>query len=302
MRAVWSFWSKPFITYYSRVWSKPLHHLLAWGLSFHAAARHYPETMLVTDRPGKKLLIDQLGIPFTNVSTDLEALKDVDPGFWAVGKLMACTLQDRPFVHLDNDVFLWKPLPRGVAESPVIAQCPYSFNRNDPYFHPQEIESAFAREGLELPPEWVWALTNRNEFAAANGGVLGGSAAGFLRHYAQSALDLVLKPEHAPAWSHIPEKNCPYVVLEEFFLLACVQYHNAQQTSPFRGVTISYLFPSWGHAYDANQAARAGYTHLIGAAKSHPGVGARMEERVRLQDPVFYRRCEQAVTKNTFPF
>jgi hypothetical protein len=301
MRAVWSFWSKPFCTYYSHVWAKPLHHLLAWGLSFDAAARHYLETMLVTDRIGKRLLIDQLGLPFTHVSTDLEALHHVDSGWWALGKLLACSLQDRPFVHLDNDVFLWKALPRDLLQSPVIAQCPYSFNRNHPHFRPQEIELAFAQEGLTLPAEWIWARTNRNDFAAANGGVLGGSGVDFLRYYAQSALELVLKPENGPAWSHIANKQWPYVLLEEFFLLACVEYHNSQADSPYRGVKMSYVFPSWEHAYDPNRALRVGYTHLMGAAKSHPAVGLRIEERVRRQDPAYYRRCEQVLAKNVLP-
>ena len=301
MRAVWSFWSKPFLTYYGRVWSKPLHHLLAWGLSFHAAARHYPDTMLVTDRIGKKLLLDQLGLPFVHVSTDLETLQHVDPGWWALGKLMACSLQDRPFVHLDNDVFLWKALPLDLTESPVIAQCPYGFTRNHPYFRPQEIELAFAQERIELPAEWIWARTNRDYFPAANGGVLGGSSVKFLRYYAQCALELILKPENGPAWSHIVDKQWPYVLVEEFFLIACVEYHASTATSPYRGVKASYVFPSWEHAYDPNRAARVGFTHLMGGAKSHPAVGMRIEERVRRQDPAFFHRCEEALAKKVLP-
>lgn len=301
MRAVWSFWSKPFFTYYGRVWSNPLRHLLAWGLSFGAAARHYSDTMLVTDRIGKKLLIDQLGLPFTHVSTELEMLQHVEPGWWAIGKLVACSLQDRPFVHLDNDVFLWKALPRNLTESPVIAQCPYSFSQNDPYFRPQEIELAFAQETLELPEEWIWARTNRTHFSAANGGILGGSHVAFLQHYAKTALDLILKPEHGPAWSRIGEKQWPNVLIEEFLLIACVDYHAANSVSPYRGVKASYAFPSWEHAYDPNRAARIGFTHLMGGAKSHPAIGIRLEERVRRQDPGFFRRCEQALAKHGPP-
>ena len=295
MRAVWSFWSKPFLTYYGRIWSKPLHHLLAWGLSFRAAARHYSDTMLVTDRFGRRLLIDQLGLPFVHVSTGLEVLQHIDPGWWALGKLLACGLQNRPFVHLDNDVFLWKALPRELTESPVIAQCPYSFTCNDPYFRPQEIELAFAQESLELPTEWIWARTNRTHFPAANGGILGGSDVEFLRYYAQSALELILKPENVPAWSRIADKQWPYVLIEEFFLIACVDYHASQATSPYRGVRARYVFPSWGHAYDPKRAARVGFTHLIGGAKSHPSVGHRLEDRVRREDPAYFRRCEKVL-------
>ena len=257
--------------------------------------------MLVTDRMGKKLLVDQLGLPFAHVSTDLEQLHHVDPGWWAMGKLVACRLQDRPFVHLDNDVFLWKALPRDLTESPVLAQCPYSFTRNHPYFRPHEIEMAFAEEALELPVEWTWVRTSRNEFPAANGGILGGSAVEFLRYYAQNAVDLILKPEHGRAWSRIADKQWSYVLIEEFFLLACIEYHASRATSPYRGVRVSHVFPSWEHAYDPNRAARAGFTHLMGAAKSHPTVAMRIEERARRQIPEFYRRCEQVLKKNFVP-
>ena len=91
MRAVWSFWSRPFPAHRSNIWCKPLHHLLAWGLSVQAARRHYPETVLITDRPGKKLLVDQLGLPFAEVSTELERLNDADPagGLWGNSWLTA---------------------------------------------------------------------------------------------------------------------------------------------------------------------------------------------------------------------
>ncbi len=301
MRAVWSFWSKPFHNYYGHIWSKPLHHLLAWGLSVHVASRQYPDTALITDRPGKKLLVDQLGLPFVHVSIELERLNNVDPGWWALGKLVAYSLQDHPFVHLDSDVFLWKALPRRLTESPVFAQYPEGFTENGPHYRPQDIEWAFAQEGLKLPEEWLWTRAHRSHFPAENCGILGGSAVEFLRYYAHTAVDLVIRPESAAAWSRLPDKRCYNVVLEQFFLSACVEYHRFHPTSPYRGVQMSHLFPSWEYAFDASHAARTGFTHLVAGAKSHPGVGTRIEERIRRQDSGFYRRCERVLAQRAFP-
>jgi hypothetical protein len=124
MRAVWSFWSKPSQVRGNIGWYSDLHHLLAWGLSLRTARRHYPETVLITDRPGKELLVDQLGLPFVYVSTELDRLTDVDPGWWALGKLVAYSIQDQPFIHIDSDAFLWKALPRWLTESRGL--CPVS--------------------------------------------------------------------------------------------------------------------------------------------------------------------------------
>jgi hypothetical protein len=297
MRAVWSFWSRPFHTYYGSIWCKPLHHLLAWGLSLETASRHYPDTVLITDRPGKKLLVDQLGLQFADVSTELERLEGVDPGWWALGKLVAYSLQDRPFVHLDSDVFLWKRLPGHLLDSPVFTQNPEGFHDYDPHYRPQDVEWAFAQQSMKLPAEWEWVRSNRSHFPAENCGILGGSRFDFLRYYAQTALDLALLPQNAAAWSRLKDKRCYNVVLEQFFLSACAEFHGLHPASPYQGVRINHLFASWGEIYDPNNAARIGFTHLLSDAKSHPAVGRRLEERSRRENPAYFRRCEQVLAK-----
>lgn len=295
MRAVWSFWSKPFHAYYGRIWCKPLHHLLAWGLSLRTARRHYPETVLVTDRPGKKLLVDQLGLRFSEISTELEQLNEVDPAWWCLGKLVAYSLQVRPFVHLDTDVFLWKRLPRHLLEAPVFTQHPEGFWSNDANYHPEDVERVFAQESSKLPVEWEWVRSNRSYLPAENCGILGGWHVEFLRYYAQTAIDLVLRPEHAAAWSRLRDKQNYNVVLEQFFLSACAEFHSSEPTSIYSGVRIAHLFPTGSSPFNPAHAAQAGFTHLIAGAKSHPAVGRRLEERMSRDDPSYFRRCQEVL-------
>jgi hypothetical protein len=73
----------------------------------------------------------------------------------------------------------------------------------------------------------------------------------------------------------------------------CIDFHRYHPDSPYRGVQVKYLFPTWGDAMNPNCATRAGFTHLLGDAKSSPAVGKRIEERVKREDPGFFRRCEQ---------
>jgi hypothetical protein len=292
MRAVWSFWSKPFEAYYGRIWGKPLHHMLAWGLSVRTASRYYPETVLITDLPGKNLLVDRLGLRFSEVSTELETLNDADACWWMLGKLLSYSLQDRPFVHLDTDVFLWKPLPEYLHDAPVFTQHPEGFWANDANYHPEHIEAAFAAQSLKLPVEWEWTRSNRRYLPAENCGIVGGSDVNFLRHYARTAIDLILREENTAAWATLQNRQNYNVVLEQFFLSACAEFHSSLRTSRFHGVRIEHLFPTGTAPFDPGHTARAGYTHLIAGAKSHPGVGRRLEERVRREDPSYFRRCE----------
>jgi hypothetical protein len=296
MRAVWSFWSKPFHTSYGRIWCKPLHHLLAWGLSVRTARRHFSETVLITDKPGRTLLVDQLGLQFSKISTELERLNDVDPNWWSLGKLVAYSLQDRPFVHLDSDVFLWKRLPSHLLDAPVLTQHPEGFGSDDhSIYRPRDIEWAFAQQSLRLPLEWEWTRSNRRYFPADNCGIVGGTHVEFLRYYARTAIDLITSADNAPAWSRLQDKCVYNIVLEQFLLSACAEFHASHRTSRFHGVRICHLFPTWKDAFDPGCAARVGYTHLIAGAKSHASIGNRLEDRMRREDPTYYWRCESVL-------
>lgn len=291
MRAVWSFWSAPFITHYSHAWVRPIDHLLSWVVSVQAARRHYDETMLVTDTAGQQLLVERLGLPFSAVSTKLNDLRGEDPDWWMLGKLIAYSMQTDPYIHIDSDVFLWNALPDPVTMAPVFAQNPEQHLSGRDY-RPADITRAVRNARGQLPPEWEWGSSRGPMLQAENCGVLGGQDTSFLHHYAQSAIDLLLHPGNRPAWRSLPEKQQYNFVVEQFFLSACIYYHNARPGSPYHGVRIAHVFPSWAEAFDPNRAARVGYTHLMAAKRNH-AAGRRLESRVRRDWPDFYRRCER---------
>ncbi|SEB38679.1 DUF6734 family protein [Terriglobus roseus] len=290
MRAVFSFWSKPFTAYKGRIWATPMHHLLAWGLSVRLAQQHFDEVVLVTDKAGKSLLVDRLGLKFNDVSEHLQEFRDVDPGWWAFGKLVAYSMQTKPFCHIDNDVFLWKPLPPALLSSPVFTQCPEYHHTAWEWSGPGYVEEAFEAQHRKLPAEWTWARSLHPErFCEDNCGILGGTDVAFLQYFSTLAIELVT--QNAPAWDRFSEKEGFNMIVEQFLLNACVRYHRAHPQSPFARVRMGYLFPSFEQAYEEDRAARAGFTHLLGDAKSHPAISRRLEERMQWESPDFYRHC-----------
>ena len=294
MRAVWSFWSKPFNASKGRGWTEPKHHLQAWGLSVRLASQHYPETLLITDTPGKALLVDALGLEFSEVSTALDCLRHADPAWWALGKLVAYSLQDRPFVHLDTDVFLWRPLPAALTAAPVFVQCPEGHSLLTPWNPLRAIERAFERHKQILPVEWEWASSRCTTwFRQENCGILGANRTDFIRHYAQAAMHMVLHPNHRALWAELPHKHDFNMLVEQFLLAASLDYHRMDPNSAFRGITIRHLFPTWAEAYNPDASARVGFTHLIGDAKTHPEVTGRLDRRIATLDPAFHRHCER---------
>jgi hypothetical protein len=290
MKAVWSFWSAPYAAHYRHAWARPIDHLLCWVISVQTAMRHYPDALLVTDTPGRRLLVDRLGLPFAAVSTELDRLAGHDPGWWMLGKLVAYSLQTEPFVHIDSDVFLWKRLPAYLVDAPVLAQHP-EYHQAAQYGI-DDIDMALRGGGGRLPREWEWACSLGHFVRAENCGILGGQDTAFLRYYANTALALIEGEENLAIWRRFIVQFTHNCAVEQFFLAACIGFHAMHPDSPHRGVGVQYLFPSWAEATDANHAARAGYTHLM-AGKRLPSAGQKLTDRVRRDWPDLYRRCER---------
>jgi hypothetical protein len=291
VRAVWSFWTKPFYAHHRRVWLSDFHHLLAWVLSVGAARRHYPDTALITDELGARLLADRLGLPFDHVSTGLAELRDADPQWWVLGKLWAYRAQDRAFLHIDNDVFLWNPLPEALTQAPVFAQNPEWFPIADgSWYRPEAYDHAIRAGGGWVPDEWSRAVAARRNRAVCCG-FLGGNAVDFLRYYAGTAMRMIRHPANQAAWAGFGSTVSDNILIEQYLLAACIDYHRKRGRSEYRGANIRYLFRSSREAFNGFAAARAGYTHLIGAAKNNPALARRLEERVARDYPSYFETC-----------
>jgi hypothetical protein len=295
---VWSFWSKPYRARQGSVWRSDYHARLAWGLSVELARRHYPDTALVTDDAGARLLVDQLRLPFTRVALELNELCDHDPDWWALGKLYAYRLQLEPFVHLDSDVFLWKRLPPTLEASPVFAQSPERFDpdRDESRYPLRPVERTFAAHAPgRLPGAWRWYSGQPGRRVAANCGILGGQRTDVIRAYANLGIDTV--NENRAAWSLWGDKGFCNVLVEQFLLNAVVEHRRATSPEPSdRDLFVNYLFPTDEAPYDPQRAEAAGYTHLIGGAKRNPELMADLEARMWADYPALAERCRALVS------
>jgi Family of unknown function (DUF6734) len=294
MRAVWSFWSKPWRARTGGTWRTERHHLLGWILSFEAARKHYPDTELITDDEGARLLIDRLGLAFSRVSTSLNRLAAHDPRRWMLGKLYAYREQSEPFVHLDTDVFLWKKLPEYIENAPVFAQNAEPFDTFRSTYDPDKIRRALTQQTQGwIPREWEWALSFGSVQCAACCGVLGGRHVGFIRYYADQAIRLIEDPRNHAGWSllHVHEHNN---ALEQYHLVACAEFHRHRPESPYRDVELRYLFDPWMNVLNPNVAARIGFSHLWSGVKQDERISDRLERRVKHDYPAHYARHFEA--------
>ncbi|MBD1865417.1 MULTISPECIES: DUF6734 family protein [Trichocoleus] len=303
-RSVWSFWTKPFRSHRQTIWFSEKHHLLAWILSLETARKHYPETALVTDDAGAKMLIDGLGLEFDSVTTELNALQAQDPDWWILGKLWAYRSQTQPFIHVDNDVFLWKPLPPVVNTAPVLAQNPEYFVFGKPlatcwWYRPEIFNHRVKSTNGWLPDEWNWYFAKRRNLAYCCG-IMGGAQVDFIRHYADMALRIAADPGNQAALALMDNKLGDCLLIEQYFLAACIEYHQQLPDSLFADVSIECLFDSPEAAFSSQQPDQLGYTHLIGEAKRDAAIARRLEKRVAEEYPNQYQRCLRYLEKVEF--
>jgi hypothetical protein len=288
VRAVWSFWSKPYLAQRSSTWATPAQHWLSWILSLETARRHLPDTALYTDSAGANLLVDRLGLEFREVSTALDDLADQDPGWWALGKLRAYELQTAPFAHIDSDVFLWKALPDRMLRADVFAQNPEYVEH---YYHPQCLEDSLAAgKGTWLPIEWRWFREQGPGQYAPCCGIVGGRNVAFLRDYARKAIKMVEHRSNRRALGRFEDKPGHMILIEQYFLSACLGY---------RRESAEYLFESWDQATNPFHAAQLGFTHLIGSAKKDEWIARRVEARVKKEYPGLFARVPRVLAALT---
>ncbi len=254
-RGVMSLWTR---TPMFRVERGPL---LIQTLSVCLAARVFAETQFVTDRLGAEIA-HRLGWPFAEIVTPLENWPaDGLTHIWTLGKLVACAIQDAPFVQFDGDVLLFRRLPERLTRCRLIAQSP-----DNPHFytsHDMRVVKAVAgfAEGV----------------TAFNGGLLGGRDVALMRAYAWAGLELAQKFHRCPITGTVIS-----MVIEQYQLGVFSQRV---------GVEVGTLLPM--HP-TRPQVARAGYVHLSGNAKRQEKWVARAEQRLAREFPAAYERFNAA--------
>lgn len=107
MKAVFSFWKTTNDTLFTATnWLNPKFQLYSWVISSHKAKEFYENVELVTDSESLPLF-NKLELPFDSIKTDLDEINHYPRSLWALGKIKAYQIQDEPFIHLDNDVYIW---------------------------------------------------------------------------------------------------------------------------------------------------------------------------------------------------
>lgn len=293
MKIIHSFWSKPTLEkgnwrHEDRRkggWYATKYSYMSWALSCLLFNKHYGSIELYTDQKGKELLVDLLGLPYGRVHVVLDSLNHYHPDLWAVSKLFTYQLQDDPFLHVDNDVFVWKKLNR-IADAGLVAQ-----NEDVGYEYYQRIWHAVTTHFSYIPDYMKQDFQKHPEIRACNAGVFGGQDVDFIKEFASEALAFIKKNK-----KHHHQIILGFsVLIYEQYLFACL--------ARARGKSVSYLFPQMSADFKevgnfAIHPRDPGFIHTVGSMKKKEYISDCVSRQLRLEFPDYYYRIEELI--NTY--
>ena len=226
MRIVQTFWTagrNPLE--YSFGWLHPEYNLMSWALSCLSLREHYDEVALYTDTRGKEVLIDLLHLPYTEVHVVFDDFSCL-PQHWALSKIKTYSLQDKPFLHVDGDVYLPKPIAPAILEAPLVAQN----IEIGTGFYRSMMDKILAYKEIDLPI-YVRQGLKEETIASYNMGIFGGTDINFIQSYCQEAFRFMddnhmndASYKHSEVWCNILFEQVFFALLSDIhnIKVACI--------------------------------------------------------------------------------
>lgn len=200
--------------------------VISLALSAASIKNHFDKLECITDSAGAKL-INELKLPYTNV-IDVGDSFASDPAFWVHSKFKAYQSKE-PFLHFDNDLFLWEPLSENVLEAPVVA------------FHGESYKWPFYEDIIEksekLPYVFDYPAKYPLNKTALNMAIFGGNDIEAINLYANEVLDIVLNKLNGFDLPH-EQKRIAWMAVPMFEQLLASYFFQYKLNKPVKLVVL----------------------------------------------------------------
>jgi hypothetical protein len=286
LKIVQSHWSKPAASKssyagnrFSGGWSHPKYLYYSCALSCLSLRNYYDKVELVTDAMGHKQLIENLALPYTSVEVRLDILNEYPGELFALGKLWTYRFQKEPFIHVDNDIFIWSRFPGYLEKADLIGQ-----NQESNFSH-DLITFSQIMPLLKFVPESFYSQADSDSFLSANAGIFGGHNLEFLHNYVDKAFAFV--DENLASFKNFDRITFLNTIFEQYYFTQLAEEAN---------VNITYLFSDLDTSnYDrlieyAEVPANCTYIHTIGNFKKERIIELAVENWLLQLAPEYYYR------------
>ena len=262
-------------------WFHPEYNLMSWALSCLSLREHYDEVALYTDSEGKRILIDKLHLPYTEVNVVFDDFLCL-PQHWALAKIKTYSLQTKPFLHVDGDVFVPKPFSEEILQAPLIAQ-----NREiGTEYYRNMVNKILAYSTLKFPI-FLKEGMQADSLPSYNMGIFGGQDLFFIGHYCRQVMEF-MDDNHLNDTESINSKASCNVLYEQIFLALIVEYQQKKVST-----LISQGFIDNGYTVgdfcDLNKYEQKAFFHILGGHKGNPHVLEMLEKAMLRNYPQKYK-------------
>jgi len=293
MKIVQSFWSKPstqenesFNEKTFGGWREKKYEYISWTLSCLTLKKFYPNIEIVTDYKGAKLLIDQLQLPYKKVSTELDTLNNYPKQLWAVGKLHTYGIQKEPFIHVDNDIYIWEKFSNDIESARLISQ----------HVDDDERDYEFAlnhlkEHNINLPPLLLDDLRAYQRFNSSNAGIIGGNDLDFFKEYVKESFDFI--DTYSGRIPKTVKGSLFAMIYEQYLFSAMARKKNIKIRHFFEGDEKK----SMDLVNFMNKYKKKKYVHLYSFSKNFPEYCRELEHQLLLEYPEYHARIISLLKK-----
>ncbi|MDY6373128.1 MAG: DUF6734 family protein [Bacteroidales bacterium] len=264
MRIIQTYWNASGLPY-NQVkggWLSPEIHWMSWALSCTLLRRFYDDVELYTTEEDAKIF-RKFKIPYTKIHTDLdcEFIRNLRPEMWAYAKIYTYSIQAEPFLHVDGDVFIWKPFKEELFNGDI---CVQNIEENLGVYH-KSIETLLNTDGAFVPD---WIYENNDYPIAYNMGIFGANDLDFVKTYCDFAFEYYQKNGSFFVENSIVDPNLN--ILPEQYLLYVMSHKCNMSVKTFvpniiRTDSEFRLFANYLQVPFESQ-----FLHLLGAFKKNP--------------------------------
>jgi hypothetical protein len=265
---VLSLWTKPCTDGKAHGYSTIKDMISSLILSVNVAKKHYPNIHFYTDKLGYEWIKPHLHLlPFTKIEICLDDVNWVEDVYWSLCKIYVYSLQKEPFIHIDNDVFLWEPIPEKYLEGDFVFQEVEGTIEN---YH-------FYKDGLILYQDAVpkEIVDRGGAFNCGVFGVLTQRAINLLPKYYDLGCQFVNTAREIGKEGHSMERQwLASVLIEQLAIYSLVN----DTEDPYKWSVFL--------RYDENgkKEIEFNYTHMVAASKKQKPVEKKIEERIFLRN------------------
>lgn len=263
-RAVYSLWTSPMEG--EHVGFNTEEALInCFKLSLYYTKQWFKEVHLVTDLRGKEL-VEKHGLEFDNINTDFEhVMQGVYNGHWSLGKIYACKVQDKPFMHIDIDVIWFKKPPLSILTSDASFQCVE--DQGQEYWYKLLVDHA--DKHYTDKPSWF----NCKEIKAYNCGFIAFNKLEVVQEWWDESIKYISYLDKS-GFDYNHHLSC--LIYEQFAV-----YHLCKYKGCKVDVLSNHHPSSIGKGWLPEDAAKAvGYTHLIASSKRKPEIELKVKKRL----------------------